>query len=260
MPKAQFRDGVADVARRFGVTVKTLRVYEEMALVVPLRNSNGWRTYGQVECERLHLVLLLRQLGLPLAQIAGLLRRREHNLASVLAVQERALIGQQRRTEEAMALVRAARARIAAGEELDLDTLADLVRRTREQEMRWTPALAELAQRLFSPEQKERLRRYRERPDTEGDDSEWTGIFRELARLAQAGDAGSEAALRLGRRAVTLIRKMTGNDRSSWAEMRSFWAQGVSNPALAANLPINKDQWVFFEGIIRAVLAQEDAT
>jgi DNA-binding transcriptional MerR regulator len=36
--KAQFRDGVADVARRFCVTVKALRVYEEMALVIPLRD------------------------------------------------------------------------------------------------------------------------------------------------------------------------------------------------------------------------------
>ena len=255
--KAQFRDGIADIARRFGVTVKTLRVYEEMGLIEPVRDANGWRTYGQAECERLHLVLLLRQLGLPLGSIADLVAKRQHDLASVLAVQERALIEQQRRTEEAMALVRAARARIAAGEQLDLDTLADLVRRTSDPEMRWTPELSELANRLFNPEQKERLMRYRARPDVEQDDHAWMLLFRELDLLEPTGDPRSEAALQLGRRAVSLIRKMTGDDHGSWAAMRAFWSQGVSNPALADKLPINQRQWAFFEEVIRAVLSEE---
>jgi DNA-binding transcriptional MerR regulator len=254
---AQFRDGIADIARRFGVTVKALRLYEEMGLVAPVRDANGWRTYGQVECERLHLVLLLRQLGLPLSAIAGMIDRRVHDLGSVLSVQERALIEQRRRTEEALALVRAARERIRAGETLDLETLAELVRRTSEQEMRWAPEMSEIVDRLFSAEQKERLRSYRDRPGTPADDAAWMAIFRELAPLTQTGDATSAAAQDLARRSIALIRKVAGEDMGTWDAMRSFWAQGVADPQVAAKLPIDAGQWRFLEAAIRAALDQQ---
>jgi MerR family transcriptional regulator, thiopeptide resistance regulator len=257
--KAQFRDGVADIARRFGVTVKTLRVYEEMGLLAPVRDGNGWRTYGQAECERLHLIVLLRQLGFPLSAIANLLAKREHDLATVLGVQEQALTEQQRRTGDALALVRKAQNRLAAGETLDLDTLADLVRRTSSEALRWTPAMAELADRLFDAEQRERMIRYRAQPDVAADDAEWERIFEELPPLTARGDAGSPAALDLGRRSVALLRKMGGHDPQGWGAMRTFWDRATDDPALAGEVPMDRAQWAFFQVVIQNVFKEEQA-
>lgn len=257
--KAQFRDGVADIARRFGITVKTLRVYEEMDLIRPVRDGNNWRTYGQAECERLHLILLLRQLGLPLAAIADLVARQAHGIGAVLAVQEKALAEQQRRTADALGLVRAARARLATGETLDLETLADLVRRTNGEALRWTPEMIELAEGLFSAEQKERLIRYRAQPGVERDDAAWARIFAELAPLAALGDAGSDAARDLGRRSVALLRKMAGSDPGTWGAMRGFWDRATEDRATAGHAPFDGDQWAFFQAVIHNVLQEEKA-
>ena len=58
----------AETAKRLGVSVKALRVYEAHGLVAPARTQAGWRVYGPVEMARLHQVLALKRLGLPLSQ------------------------------------------------------------------------------------------------------------------------------------------------------------------------------------------------
>ena len=56
-----------ETARRFGVSIKALRLYEQRGLLTPLRSEAGWRTYGPDQIGRLHQVLTLKGLGLPLA-------------------------------------------------------------------------------------------------------------------------------------------------------------------------------------------------
>lgn len=61
--------GIGDVARRAGVTERTLRYYEELGLLSPGRDSAGRRRYGGDNLDRLYRVRLLRELGTPLAAI-----------------------------------------------------------------------------------------------------------------------------------------------------------------------------------------------
>ena len=44
----------AETARRFGVSIKALRLYESRGLLKPLRSEAGWRTYGPDQIARLH--------------------------------------------------------------------------------------------------------------------------------------------------------------------------------------------------------------
>ncbi|HEY8308423.1 MAG TPA: MerR family transcriptional regulator [Lapillicoccus sp.] len=61
---------IGDVARRTGLTVRTLRYYEEIGLLQPSeRLAGGHRVYGEDDIRRLHRVNLLRHVGVPLAQI-----------------------------------------------------------------------------------------------------------------------------------------------------------------------------------------------
>jgi hypothetical protein len=66
----------AEAASKLGVSAKALRVYERHGLVKPVRGANGYRAYGPAEMVRLHQVLALKALGLPLSKIAGLLAGR----------------------------------------------------------------------------------------------------------------------------------------------------------------------------------------
>ncbi len=59
----------AETASRLKVSTKALRLYETLGLVKPVRTSTGWRTYGPEQMVRLHQVLALKHLGLPLKRV-----------------------------------------------------------------------------------------------------------------------------------------------------------------------------------------------
>jgi len=64
-----FRSG--DLARATGITVRTLRHYDQLGLLVPSSyTSGGHRCYTPDDVRRLHRILALRGFGLSLAQIA----------------------------------------------------------------------------------------------------------------------------------------------------------------------------------------------
>src|ERR1700761_6392407 len=81
----------AEAARKLGVTVKALRIYEQHGLVTPLRSQADWRAYGPEQIARLHQVLALKRLGLSLARIGALLAGKAATLSDVLTLQEQAL-------------------------------------------------------------------------------------------------------------------------------------------------------------------------
>jgi DNA-binding transcriptional MerR regulator len=59
---------IGDVAKQFGVTLRTLRFYEDKGLITPLRDGNA-RLYSRRDLVRLRLVLLGRQVGFSLREV-----------------------------------------------------------------------------------------------------------------------------------------------------------------------------------------------
>ena len=65
---------VGEVAALAGVTVRTLHHYDRIGLLSPSgRTSAGYRQYSPADLDRLHQVLLYRELGFPLEEVATLL-------------------------------------------------------------------------------------------------------------------------------------------------------------------------------------------
>lgn len=55
---------IGDVAKKTGLTSKTIRFYEEKGLLTaPLRSENGYRSYGAHHIEELTLLRQARQVG-----------------------------------------------------------------------------------------------------------------------------------------------------------------------------------------------------
>jgi MerR family transcriptional regulator, thiopeptide resistance regulator len=74
MPDARLRWSTAEVARMAGISSRTLRHYDRVGLLPPADTGpGGLRRYGRPELLRLQHVLLLRELGLGLDAIAGVL-------------------------------------------------------------------------------------------------------------------------------------------------------------------------------------------
>lgn len=81
----------ADIARRAGVTVRTLHHYEELGLLAPLRSEAGHRRYREADVAQLLRVVWLRRLGFALERIAGLLAADAATLQAALREQRAAL-------------------------------------------------------------------------------------------------------------------------------------------------------------------------
>ena len=66
---------IGEFARRSRLSVKALRLYDELGVLVPARvdETSGYRYYDTAQVEAARLVAMLRQLGLPLAAIRELL-------------------------------------------------------------------------------------------------------------------------------------------------------------------------------------------
>src|SRR5215216_2671339 len=97
---------VGEVAALAGVTVRTLHHYDRIGLLSPSgRTSTGYRQYGQADLDRLHQVLLYRELGFPLEQVATLLDDPSADPEEHLRRQHRLLRERLERTQAMVAAV-----------------------------------------------------------------------------------------------------------------------------------------------------------
>lgn len=75
---------IQEVARLTGTTSRTLRHYAQIGLLEPYRiGYNGYRYYNEANLIRLQRILLLRELGLGLPQIAQILASQAHEAAAL---------------------------------------------------------------------------------------------------------------------------------------------------------------------------------
>jgi MerR family transcriptional regulator, thiopeptide resistance regulator len=240
-----FQETAAAVAKRFGVSVKALRVYEDAGLLKPARTVAGWRIYRQPELERLSAIMALKQLGLPLKRIGDLLRG-SGDLAAALALQEAALEDAKAEAEEALALVRAARAKLQGRESLSPDELAKLVRSTAMSEFKWNDKMETLAQKHYTPEQ---LQELRGRPFTAEDQARisaaWADVFADIDALGPNPDPTTAKAFAIGRRAQALIAEFTQGDPSLFKAAGAMNRDAMADPDLAQQMPTKANHWQF---------------
>lgn len=120
----------ADCAKRLGLTVRALRLYERYKLIAPRRTLKGWRLYGAEEVARLNEILALKQLGLSLSKIAELLSGRGVELAGLLETQRLGLEERRLRAERGLELVASMQAKCDAGDTVSTDDLMKLAETT----------------------------------------------------------------------------------------------------------------------------------
>jgi DNA-binding transcriptional MerR regulator len=111
---------IGELARRTGLTVKTVRFYSDRGIVAPTdRSPAGYRLYGIDAVARLDLVRTLRELGLDLSTIRKVVDR-ELSLPEVAAAHAEALAVQIRVLRLRCAVMTAVAERGATPEETEL--------------------------------------------------------------------------------------------------------------------------------------------
>ncbi|MDX3105322.1 MerR family transcriptional regulator, partial [Nonomuraea angiospora] len=111
---------IGDLARRTGLTVKTIRFYSDRGIVPPAdRGPTGYRLYDVDAVARLELVRTLRDLGVDLPTIRRVVER-EVSLPEVAAAHAEALAVQIRTLRLRRAVLTAVARRGSSPEEMDL--------------------------------------------------------------------------------------------------------------------------------------------
>lgn len=131
---------IQEVARLAGTTSRTLRHYGDIGLLAATRTGgNGYRYYDQHALARLQRILLLRQLGLGLPEIAGVLAGQESD-AGALAQHLAWLRSEQERIARQIRTVETTMNKLKGGEQLMAEEMFDGFDHTQyrdEVEQRW---------------------------------------------------------------------------------------------------------------------------
>ncbi len=200
---------VGEVAALANVTVRTLHHYHAIGLLTPSgRTASGYRLYAPGDLERLHQVLLYRELGLSLEAISGLMDGPAPDRRAALSAQ-RELLGE--RAERAEAMIRAVDRALEAmdrGERLEVEDMfegfesLDAPEEVRAEQARHGGEVRERWGETSSYRESMRRARGYTRADWELLKSESSAIEADMARLMAAGEPpGGEAAMAAAERA-----------------------------------------------------------
>ena len=240
----------AETARRFGVTIKALRVYESHGLLTPLRKDAGatraqWRAYGPQQLARLHQILALKRMGLSLARIGEILAGPD-SLAAVLALQADTLARGREKLSQALGLVQQAQAKLAGGQALSIDDLANLSKETvvtRPNVKELDKMLTPFADRHISPEEKAALKA--QVPDHEQVARDWNDLMAEWQTLMQTGDPTSPAAQDLACRWSAFVGHLPVRGPEIRSKEKAIIEDAMKDPATAEKLAMYREIGIF---------------
>lgn len=230
---------VGELARRTGLSVRTLHHYDAVGLLRPeARTAAGHRLYGARDMRRLQQIVSLRQLGLSLEEIRSCLDDPAYSLKRVVEIHVAAVRAEIEQQERLCGLLDALLEKLAGGEELSVDELTRTIEETITMEG------------YYTPEQLERLARHREEV---GEDRikeverEWKELFAAYERAMSAGvDAASEEVLALARRSEALIGEFTGGDAGIESSLTTMYrTEGPENVMAQHGMSTTPGLWEY---------------
>lgn len=184
---------VGELARLTGITVRTLHHYDEIGLVVPSqRTAAGYRLYDDADVIRLQQVLLFRELGLPLDEIAFAIDQ-AGSREDLLRQHREVLVQKRARIDAMLSALDSALVSLEKGRVMQPDDVKQMFegfdpsQYEEEVKQRWGNTEA-------YKESQRRTKRYgkAEWDQIQGD---WQAIYAELATLMKAGTPVTDPAV-----------------------------------------------------------------
>jgi MerR family transcriptional regulator, thiopeptide resistance regulator len=222
---------IGELARRTGLTVRTLHHYDDIGLLSPAdRSEGGHRVYGEADVRRLYRIVSLRSLGLPLEAIGAALD--EDGFDARAAVQDHLA-----RLEAQMEQQR-----------LLQDRLQRLLERLDTEDFLTTIEELTMHQRYYTPEQLDQLEQRRQ---TIGEEAireverEWAEIFATLRAELDAGTDPADPKLRpLAERGRELVAMFTGGDPGITSALKEMWAK--EDPDQVSHGMVDAELWDYY--------------
>jgi DNA-binding transcriptional MerR regulator len=222
---------IGELARRTGLTVRTLHHYDEIGLLSPAeRSDGGHRVYDEADVQRLYRIVSLRSLGFPLDAIAQALDSQTFDAREAVDDHLRRLEAQIAQEQQLLDKLRTLRQRLDADD--FLTTIEEITMR----------------ERYYTPEQLDQLEQRRQalgEDAIEDVEREWGEIFATLKQEMDKGTDPADPRLRpIGDRSRELIEMFTGGDPGIQASLKRMYetegpekaSRGMADPAVFAYL------------------------
>ncbi len=209
---------VGELARRTGLSVRTLHHYDAIGLLSPShRTEAGHRLYAAADAARLQQILSLRQLGFSLEEVRDCLDRPEFSPRRVVRMhidRLRERIEAERRLCEKLETIAT---RFGSAAEVSAD------------EFLQTMEAMNMLEKFYTPEQLEQIRERGQAVGAEriGEvEAEWPRLMAEVrAEMDKGTDPASETVQALARRWMGLVREFTGGDPGIEKSLRTMYEQ-----------------------------------
>jgi DNA-binding transcriptional MerR regulator len=119
---------VGDLAKLTGLTVRTLRFYDQIGLFSPSgQTESGHRLYNEDDLSRLHQILSLKELGLSLEEIRSALTGGQISPLEVVGLQIERLQEQMRMQQKLLEQLRHVSRRMQGKQEVSVEQFAGLL-------------------------------------------------------------------------------------------------------------------------------------
>jgi MerR family transcriptional regulator, thiopeptide resistance regulator len=236
MSDEQYRIG--ELAGVAGVTVRALHHYDRLGLLVPSeRTHGGHRLYTAADVQRLYRLLALRELGLPLGEIAAVLDADDALTGTV----RRHLDHVERRLQQLEAVHQRLTRLLAMLDGGEPSSTAFLE----------AMEAMSMFEKYYTPEQLAQLERRREAFGDEqikAVEREWAELYASLREHRERGtDPADPTVQALGRRAGELVEMFTGGDPGIRASLQRMYEQ--EGPQRASRGMADPDDFAYLEAI-----------
>ncbi len=219
---------VGQLARRTGLSVRTLHYYDEIGLLSPSRRGeSGYRLYGEPEIARLQQIASLRQLGFALDEIREILTSPGISVRQVIEL-HLMKIGEQIAAMERLrqrldAIARGLRANGTVTTEALLETMEVMNR----------------MEKYYTSEQLEMLKQRREELGDEhirAVEAEWPQLIAQVrAEYEHGTDPADPTVQALAKRWMELVREFTGGDPGITQSVQRVWQEETNIHGIETN-------------------------
>ncbi|MGE3807241.1 MAG: MerR family transcriptional regulator [Gemmataceae bacterium] len=226
---------IGELARRTGLTVRTLHHYDEIGLLRPsLHTESGHRLYTAADIARLQQILSLKQLGFALEDIRACLERTDFSPRATIrlhAARLREQLELQNKLVQRLDDLAGWLDHVAAAGEVPADRFLEII---------------EVMQMIESYYTKEQLEQLKQRREEIGDEAiraaeqEWPQLIAAMQAEMEANtDPADPKVQALAKRWRELVNAFTGGDPGIRGSLGKLWKEQGPNLAQQFQMPFD---------------------
>jgi DNA-binding transcriptional MerR regulator len=210
---------VGQLAKRTGISVRTLHYYDELGLLPPSgRTEAGYRLYTPGDIARLQQIRSLQYLGLSLAEVAEYLAGPDNSLLGALELQIARLTEQIEQQRQLRAGLEGLVSRLRHAGSISVEDLTRTMEVMKRMEQYYTPEQQEYLRQRRAQVGEERIR--------EVETTAWPDLIAEVrAAIDQGVDPTSTQARELADRWMALVKEFTGGDPGIERSLSNLYKQ-----------------------------------